>query len=149
MIDLQQGDVQLFQTNDDGEIRVENGIVAMSGGLSTSVYLALFGGNEDDTGAQDDNRTWWGNLLETSPSAQYRSETQNLLQSLPITSSNLRRLDDAIRRDLRYLSTEDIASSVAVEITIPELNRVKIVISINAEGRESTFEFIANWKNQP
>ena len=48
----QQGDVLLFQTVDDGEINIENGVVEMSGGLETAAYLSLYGGNEDDDGRE-------------------------------------------------------------------------------------------------
>ena len=61
----QQGDVSLFQTNDDGNIEVEGGIVTMGGGLETSAYLSLFGGNEDDDNRTDNPANWWGNIDET------------------------------------------------------------------------------------
>ena len=37
----QQGDVRLFQTNDGGEITVENGLVEMSGGLETCAFVDM------------------------------------------------------------------------------------------------------------
>ena len=148
-LDTQQGDVDLFQTPDQGNIFVEGGLVAMSGGLETSAYLSLFGGNEDDQGRDNDSKSWWGNLLETSESGKYRSETQNLLQSLPLTSANILRVQDAATRDLQYLISEDIASTVTVVATVPALNKICLTISVNAEGEEVTFRFVANWLNQP
>ena len=50
MTTVQQGDVLLFQTIDDGNVEVINGIITMSGGLDTAAYLSLFGGNEEDDG---------------------------------------------------------------------------------------------------
>ncbi len=148
-LDTQQGDVDLFQISDDGEIFVEGGQVAMSGGLETSVFLALFGGNEDDQSRENDNKSWWGNLLETGENEQYRSETQNLLQSLALTSANIQRVESAARRDLRYLINDAIASEVTVRATIPALNKICLEINVNAAGEESTFRFVANWLNQP
>lgn len=142
----QQGDVLLFQTDDDGEIIVENGIVEMSGGLETAAYLSLFGGNEDDDGSDDNALTWWGNLDEVDPVRQYRSETQNLLQSIPATTGNLRRIEDAANRDLAWFVEQNVASSVTVEATIPGINRVKITVKIEANGVESSFDFVENWK---
>ena len=142
----QQGDVLLFQTDDDGEIIVENGIVEMSGGLETAAYLSLFGGNEDDDGSDDNALTWWGNLDEVDPVRQYRSETQNLLQSIPATTGNLRRIEDAANRDLTWFVEQNVASSVTVEATIPGINRVKITVKIEANGVESSFDFVENWK---
>ncbi len=138
----QQGDVKLFQTNDDGNITVENGIVDMNGGLETSAYLSLFGGNEDDDGRDDNPDNWWANIDEVDPVKEYRSETQHLLQSLPATSGNLRRIEDAANRDLSWFVENNVATSVTVEASIPGINRVKLKIDIE----NSSFEFVENWK---
>lgn len=142
----QQGDVILFQTTDDGEITVANGIVSMSGGLETAAYLSMFGGNEDDDGRNLNPLNWWGNLDESQPVMRYHSETQFLLTGLPATTGNLRRIEDAANRDLAWFLSEKVASSVSVVVTIPELNRVKITVAIEADGLESEFEFVENWK---
>lgn len=146
MTQEQQGDVSLFQTDDDGNIEVVGGIVTMSGGLETAAYLALFGGNEDDDGRADNPDNWWGNLDEVDPDRRYRSETQNLLQALPATSGNLPRIDDAANRDLAFFVTKKIASSVSVDTSIPAINRIRVAIDIKAQGVESRFEFTENWK---
>lgn len=138
----QQGDIKLFQTDDDGEISVAGGVVAMNGGLETMAYLCLFGGNQDDDGADGNPRTWWGNLAENETERHYRSETQYLLRSIPATSANLRRIEDAVRRDLKSFLTAGIATEIEVSVTVPELNRVKINIDINQEN----FEFVENWR---
>jgi phage gp46-like protein len=149
MTTVQQGDVTLFQALDGGEITLTDGIVSMSGGLSTSATLALFGGNENDTGARDDRAQWWGNALETDPSFAYRSETQHLLRSLNASTGNLKRVQKAAERDLKYLVDIKAASSISVEVSMPELNKIKISCSINAFGREENFEFVENWGSQP
>jgi len=142
----QQGDVLLFQTDDDGEINVVDGIVEMSGGLETAAYLSLFGGNEDDDGRDSNPATWWGNIDEIDPARQYRSETQHLLQSIPATTGNLRRVEDAAVRDLAWFVQNNVASSVSVVASIPGVNRIKLTIDIEAQGEESSFEFVENWK---
>ncbi len=142
----QQGDVSLFQTDDDGEITVEGGIVTMSGGLETSAYLSLFGGNEDDDGRADNPANWWANLDEVDPAREHHSETQNLLQAIPATTGNLRRIEDAANRDLAWFITNNVASSVTVVASIPGINRIKLTIDIEAQGEETSFEFVENWK---
>lgn len=142
----QQGDVVLFQTDDDGEITVTGGLVEMSGGLETSAYLALFGGNEDDDGRAENTANWWGNIDEDETAKQYRSETQNLLQAIPAVPANLLRIEDAATRDLSYFLEENIASSVTVSTSMPGINRIRIIIDIQANGEESRFEFTENWK---
>jgi len=139
---MQEGDVLLYQTNDDGEISVTNGLVEMSGGLRTAAYLSLFGGNEDDDGLADNNKTWWGNITETEKSRKYISETQNLLESLPITSGNLLRVEDAAKRDLAWFKNEGVATDINVSASILGLNMIELAINIDQE----TFKFVENWR---
>ena len=146
MTSLQQGDVKLFQTIDDGNITIEGGITEMSGGLEPAAYLALFGGNEQDDGRENNPNNWWGNINEDNPARQYRSETQYLLRTLPVITSNLLTLEDAAIRDLQFFLDGNIASVVSVVATIPGLNKIKLTITIEANGEESTFEFTENWK---
>ena len=143
----QQGDVSLFQTNDNGDISVTNGIVRMDSGLETSAYLSLFGGNEKDDGRKDNPDRWWGNIDEEIPARKYVSETQNLLRGIAATSGNLRRIEDAALRDLQWMIDEKIASSVEVATSIPAVNRLKLVVTIEAIGEESRFEFTENWRS--
>lgn len=139
-------DVLLYQTNDNGEIEIESGLVTLTPGLDTAAYLSLFGGNWKDDGSQNNRQTWWGNLDETEPAKRYRSETQYLLGTLPATSGNLRRIEDAATRDLKWLLDEAIASSLTVSASLIGLNRVKIDIIIRAEGDEAQFDFTENWR---
>jgi phage gp46-like protein len=138
----QQGDVLLFQTTDGGNISVVGGVVEMSGGLQTSAYLSLFGGNEDDAGGSDKAQSWWANLDETDEAGRYRSETQNLLEALVATPANMRQVEDAARRDLAWM-VPSVAVSVTVSASMPGLNKIKLTISIDGD---LTVEFLENWK---
>ena len=141
---MQEGDVVLFQTDDDGGIEVNEGLVTMDGGLRTAAYLSIFGGNEDDDGIESNSKTWWGNFLENEPSKRYISETQNLLQSLPLTSGNLLRVEDAAKRDLNWFISEGVATKVEASASIPTVNKIKLVINIDQEQ----FIFVENWRAQ-
>lgn len=142
MVDTQQGDVLLYQTDNDGDIIVEGGLVLMASGLETSAYLSLFGGQEQDDGRDENSQNWWGNIGE-EPDKQYRSETQYLLRSLPAVPANLRALEDAAGRDLAWMVSTGAATSVVVEASMPALNRVTIVVAINGD---TTLEFVENWR---
>jgi phage gp46-like protein len=145
-IDIQQGDVYLFQTNDDGDISVENGIVKMNSGLETMAYLCLFGGNEDDDNSQDSALGWWGNVDETAPSREMVSETQHIIDGFPATTENLKILQKAAERDLQPFIDERIASSVTVTVTMVSAKRVSLVVDIDAFGEKSQFNFTENWE---
>lgn len=141
----QQGDVLLFQTADDGEILVVEGVTTMVGGFETMVYLCLFGGNEDDDGSADSPENWWGNRWETDADYQYRSLTQHLLRSIPATTGNLQRIADAVHQDLAVFKNKSIASSVVVSVSIPAINTVSITVTIIADGVQSQFNYTENW----
>ena len=141
---IQQGDVIIFQTSDGGEIEINNGLIEMSGGLQNTVYLLLFGGNDEDnkTSNEEFNRSWWGNSNEDEIN-QYRSETQYLLKSLVATSSNLRKLELTAKRDLNWMIESKLASKINTSASIPTLNMVKLIIEID----QNQFKFIENWRN--
>lgn len=139
-------DVLLYQTNDDGDITVTNGVMEMCGGLETYVYICLFGGNDDDDGSQDSTNNWWGNIDEIDPARWYRSEFQNLSRSIPLTTGNLKRLEDAAKRDLTGVISEGIGSAVEVSASMPGLNRLRLDVTITAEGKETDFTYFMAWK---
>jgi phage gp46-like protein len=143
-----EGDVFLFQSLDDGEIIVEGGLMEMDEGLRTSVYLATFGGNENDSGAENDPNEWWGNKMETDPDFKYRAETQYAIGKLTPSSVNLGKLEDAAVRDCQYLINKGYATSVTAVATIPELNKVKLdIIIVTLDGVEKTFNFTETWSS--
>lgn len=128
-------DVLLRQTINNGDINLDAGVVELSPGLETAAYLSMFGGFD-----------WWGNVDETVPERQYTAKTQTLLETLPPSSRNLLRIEEAAKADLSWFISDKVASSVEAVATIPALNQVKLVISIRAEGQEEDFEFTENWK---
>ena len=142
MTQPQQGDVVLFQSLDDGDIEVVNGVVTMDGGLQSAVYLSLFGGNFKDDGLKNNEFGWWGNKLETETNRQLRSETQNLLHGIPSTANNRLRIDQAVRRDLQWMLTERVANEIDVAVTVPDLNQIKIVVTINAIALAASFRIV-------
>lgn len=141
----QQGDVFLFASRDGADIVVENGLVKMTESFETLSYLALFGGNENDSGVAADPDNWWGNVIEQDPSRTYRSRTQYILKHLAATTGNIAALRDAVITDIEFILTERIASETEVTITLPALNRVSISVTITAQGEQQEFNFTENW----
>lgn len=143
----QSGVVRIFDTLNGGAISVEGGIIDMDSGLEGAAYLSIFGGNADDNGQPGNPRQWWGNYSETDPARQYRSYTQNIIESLPATSGNLVRLEDAIVNDLAWM-IPGVASEVTASAQLTAPKRVAIQIDIIAEGVRENFTFAINWEAQ-
>ena len=139
-------DVLLFQTQDDGDMRIVDGVTELTGGFETMAYLSLFGGNERDDGSQDSPHQYWGDLDEPDSQLHTRSETQYALDNFSAIPANLPRIEAAARRDLAIFTQRRIASEVTVVASMPGIDRVSLQVSIRAEGEESMFAFTENWK---
>lgn len=139
-------DFLLIQTPDGGELPIENGEPAMTDGIETAVFLSLFGGNSDDPGLPGNSqKQWWGNLVEGDAKGHYRSRTQYLLRTLPSTSGNLRRIEDAALTDLAWM-VEELGAEISVSASIPGIGRVLLAVDVTVDGRKypMTFERPAN-----
>ncbi len=142
-----QGDVLLFQTPDGGNVIIEqNQDVQLTGGFETDFFLSLFGGNEDDDLSPNNKKSWWANLLEDDPAFQFRSRTQNLLINLPLVSGNLRKIEDAVKRDLQSYIDIGAVDTVETTVSITGPRRVKIIIDVEADGNNIQVVFLANWQ---
>lgn len=139
-------DAQLYQTDDGGEIRLEGGDLVVDDGLATAVYLSMFGGNDEDN-ASDATKSeeWWGNLVEGEPTRRYRSRTQHVLKSMPLSTGNLRAVEDAVAYDLLWMTETKLASGVAARASIPARNTVKIQVAAEVDGKVIPFEFVKPW----
>lgn len=139
-------DPLLVHTNDGGEISYVNGILEMSAGLETAFYLSILGGNERDSGIEkDDPLQYWANLNETKEVNKFRSRTQNILLSLPATTSNLLILQDGVKQDLAWFVSEGVADDVDALVTMTGLNRVQIASNITVGDNIFSFSIAMDW----
>lgn len=142
-----QGDIRLFQTGDGGNITmVSNSDVTLTGGFETDFYMSLFGGNEDDDGSDASTKSAWMNLLEDDPAFHFRSRTQYLLISLPLVSGNLRKIEDAVKIDLKPYVDSGAITELAVAVSITGPRKVKIRITALADGKQIDIAFLSNWQ---
>jgi hypothetical protein len=118
----------MFQTVDGGEVTVTNGTMVLTDGPATAVFLALYGGNEDDPAEADVSLEWWGNKIETDVQKHYRSRTQYLLRALPAIPANLPRVKSAVEQDIADLVATEVLVDPEVTVIIPKLNTVHITI---------------------
>ena len=137
-------DVLLSQMPDGGEIEVRRGRVTMRPGLENAVYLSLFGGNVRDDGRDENTHNWWGNVVESRPERRIRSETQYLLNTLSAIPRNLRRIEDAIRRDLEWMVESDLATELEVSAVITAPKRIAIVARVDGD---TTLAFEKTWES--
>lgn len=141
-----EGDVLMTAGGDGGGIEFVNGQPIMSAGLRTAAFLSLFGGNHGDDGRSQNKKTWWGNIDEENEAYKYIGRFWNLVQGLPLTSNNLRRLENAALADLDWMKTEKIAQEIIVETSIPYVKILQMIININSPGKNFTEKYLLNWQ---
>ena len=140
-------DALLFHTPDGGDIQLANGQITTSNGLYTALYLALVGGNDEDSGDDaEDSQQWWGNLIESDPARHYRSRTQYVLQGLPATTGNLRLLSEAVDADLQTLVDDGTITEFSALVRLTAPRRVSIGAQVVANGELYQFEYEEAWE---
>jgi hypothetical protein len=131
-------DVQHFQTNDGGDIRLDGDVIT-DDGIASAFYLSLFGGEMDDDGSEaTESKQWWGNFIEGEPTRRYRSQTQSVLRSMPATSGNLRRVEAAIAADLTWAVDTGLATYAAGRARLPRLSMIQIDLFTEINGETIT-----------
>lgn len=131
-------DVLFCQTADEGDIESIGGVVSLTGGFESAVYISLFGGRGE----------WWGDLQETDPAYKLTGETENTLKGVAAIPANLRRVEQAAQRDLTWMKDVKAANEITVVATMPGVNKIGLSVAISARGKESIFEYTENWKWQ-
>lgn len=130
----QDGDVLLFQTLNDGNINIQNGLVQMTEGLETAVYMSLF--SPDD---------WFGNEAVDTQEEKLSSQTEQVINNKPQSSKNYQLLVQAVEADLKWLVSNGNANSIDVSVTSGGLNRVMISITIEQDSSSNNITLPVEW----
>jgi phage gp46-like protein len=138
-------DVDLILEENGGDLILSGGDVLIGNGLTSAAILSLFGGNFEDSNLPGtDSLQFWGNRIGEDPNESLRSETQKLLESIPATSENLLRVQDAVVRDLSWL-IGGIVSELSVQIALVAVKRVSITIDLTVNGEDQQIQFTREW----
>lgn len=131
-VDIFDGDVALFLTEDGGQLRYSGGQPKMDpGGLETAVTISLF-----------TDRGWCGNFLDQN----IGSDFERTITAVPITAQTLRDINEAGQDALQWMLTDRIATTVTVNATSPTLNRIDVDIEIiRIEGVTVNIYYQLNW----
>jgi phage gp46-like protein len=126
-----EGDALLFETVDGGELAIENGLFVSDTRFSSAVYLSLLGGNQDDPGKVENNKTWWGNRLDSvTKNEKLVSRFQAIITGLPMTVKNIREAEAAAELDLQWFKDEKIADEINATIKSTGKHEFNLTIEI-------------------
>lgn len=132
---LQEGDIKLIDTEDGVDIELVNGVIGMTAGFESAVYLSLFG---------CESETWMNEFFNESEKLECKG--YNFIKTNPITVQNLRLAESYFASDLDWFKKNLIADKVNVSIILEDRNRIKIQIDI-MKNNETLYsnEYAVNW----
>ena len=133
---MQQGDVLLFQSINDGDIAIENGITKMTTGLETAVYLSLFSPED-----------WFGNYTVDTDNERMQSRTDAIIIGKPQSSKNYQLLAQAAELDLKWLVDTGNADEITTQVYADKLNRVNIIVTIVQDSNTLNLTIPIEWGN--
>lgn len=136
-------DILIYESGDGGEFQLVNGDLNTVQSITNCVYLALFGGNVEQSTSNDieDNEQrfdWWGNVLISD--IQFNSEFERTLLEVSLNSSGIGKLENAAMNDLAFLKTY---ANVSVNISIDDIDKMSLVVSLQEpDNTERKIKFI-------
>jgi len=132
-------DLMIYESGSGGDLNLKNDDLETVSGLTNQVYLALFGGNieestSDDLEDLDERNDWWGNYL-LNEELQFNSSFERTLTTVTLNSGGISKLVNAAKKDLKYL--EDYAD-ITVEGSITGLNKFQLQVNLQEPDQSST-----------
>jgi phage gp46-like protein len=133
-----EGDLMLFPTMDGGDIQIIGGQPIMDPGMSTAVYISLFGQDFWGNSIAPDNSHKLNSKLETIVAGKFKgTQTQNDIQAAALTA-------------LQWMIEDGVASAVTALATIPAPDQIMLTVGITqpGAGTPAYLKYLLNWTNQ-
>jgi phage gp46-like protein len=130
-------DIGIYETGTGGDINIVNDDIETIQSLANQVYLALFGGNVEQSTSEivqgSERLDYWGNeYLDIEQ--QFNSTFERALTQVALTSSGISKLEDAAKKDLKYLSNY---ADVSISGSIPDISKFRLEIILKQPSDES------------
>ena len=131
-------DVVVYENGDGGDVYFSGGDLEVTNSLFNQIYLALFGGNVEQTTReaepQDEESVqrfdWWGNsvLFNDNPEQQFNSLFERALKETPLNSNGRLILESTAKQDLEFMNK---IAEIDVQIQLVDTSRARINITFN------------------
>lgn len=124
-------DIMIYESGSGGDLNLRNNDLETIKGLTNQAYLALFGGNieqstSDDLDELEFREDWWGNEY-LDDEFQFNSSFERSLLNNPLTVNGVSKMVDAANADLEYLREY---AEINVFGSILDVNRMLLEIEI-------------------
>ena len=129
-------DLTIRETLNGGDLVVESNDLQLTDELTNQVYLALFGGNVEqstfdlNSDVSNERFDFWGNELfhQDEPDFQYNSQFERTLNRVALNTQGLQELEQVAEQDLSFLSE---FGTVDVDISIVSHERIRIDVAVD------------------
>jgi hypothetical protein len=142
-------DLLIYETGSGGDANILSNDFELTDGLFNHVYFGLFGGNPDfistnNNVESEQNFDWWGNNLffNNDPDQQFNSYTENILNTISLTSQSREIIKGFVQKDLEFLSN---LAEISVEVFITDVDKVTIQIKLQEPSNQQNKEFQFVW----
>lgn len=133
-------DIALFESGSGGDFSIVNNDLLMGETLYQQIYIALFGGNvQESTKASyletEDRYDYWGNSLiwKDVKTKQFNSETERTILTTTLNSSGRLSVIQAVYQDLNYLVA---VVTFSVDVEIIDTNSLRIIVNISGKTNQ-------------
>lgn len=141
-------DLKMFETGNGGDLRLQGNDLEKAYSFENMPYLALFGGNPTEstpTSRNVDEQAFdfWGNNLffPKNKTVQFNSETEKLLNSVGLNSGGRILIENAIKKDIKYLQE---FAELKVNVVVSGIDNLSIGVEMvqPENGVERRFMYI-------
>jgi phage gp46-like protein len=143
-------DLLLTYDNEGSNHEFKNNDLTLISGFQNMIYLALFGGNIEQSTQEfltgEKRSDWWGNSLfmDRQPSIQFNSETERVLSTITVSTEKRSYLQSVVKQDLEVLRE---LGEISVFVSIPAIDSYKIEITIKEPQNSQSIQFAYIWNN--
>lgn len=137
---MSTADISLFESGNGGDFAIVNNDLLLGETLYQQIYIALFGGNVEESTKQfyletEERFDYWGNSLiwRDVKSKQFNSHTERTIKSIAMNSSGRVTLIQAINNDLAYLLP---VTNIDVDVQLLSLSKIKILINLSGKTNQ-------------
>lgn len=145
---METWDLALVESGGGGDLTILGNDLAVDDSIGTAIYLSMFGGNvEADTTNRIQGNLYfdyWANFLIPEPNQQFNSLTERTLNNTPLTSAGRVLIENAIKKDFKFLSENNKISVNVSIVATDKINITLLVIMANGETKLKTFSLVRN-----
>ncbi len=140
---MQTFDLAIIETLNGGDFQLQGNDLAVVNSIENMIYLALFGGNIEESTQQSfiqaQSFDYWGNSFLT-PDQQFNSDTERTLNSTPLTTSGRVIIENAIKKDLDFFKV--FGATVTVSVSIIATDKLSVNIKVMFPNQQASMTII-------